>query len=76
MVPTVCDAAPTQYGVELLPPALGVLPSVVHQNVVFESLPGLLPFGVETLVLVIVTVFPDTESMGATLVIEPFEVCE
>ena len=71
IAPTVCDAAPAQYGVDPLPPGLGVLPSVVHQNVVFESRPGLEPFGVETFVLEMVTVDPDTESTGATLVIVP-----
>ena len=71
IVPTVCDAAPAQYGVDPLPPGLGVLPSVVHQNVVFESRPGFEPFGAELFVLEIVTVDPDTESTGATLVIVP-----
>src|SRR5271168_2644319 len=71
-VATVCDAAPTQYGVDPLPPALGVLPLVVHQNVVFESRPGFDPFGVDTLVFLIVIVPPVTESTGAALVIVPF----
>ena len=71
IVPAVCDAAPAQYGVDRLPPALGVLPSVVHQNVVFESRPGLEPFGVETFVLEMVTVDPEIDSTGATLVIVP-----
>ena len=70
IVPAVCDAAPAQYGVPWLP-GTGVDPSVVHQNVVFESRPGLEPFGVETFVLEMVTVDPDTESTGATLVIVP-----
>ena len=34
----------------------------------FQSRPGLEPFGVETFVLEMVTVDPDTESTGATLV--------
>jgi hypothetical protein len=72
MVATVCDAAPAQYGVDPLPPGLGVLPSVVHQNVVFESRPGFEPFGLETFVLEMVTMDPDTESTGATLVIVPW----
>ena len=46
---------------------------MVHQNVVFESRPGLEPLGVETFVFVIVTALPETESTGATLVMVPFD---
>jgi hypothetical protein len=55
-------------------PTLGVLPLLVHQNVVLLSRPGFEPLGVETLVLAIVTLPPEEESTGATLVIEPFDV--
>jgi hypothetical protein len=60
--------------VEFDPPAEGVEPSKVHQKVVFESLPGFDPLGVETLVLRIVMMFPETDKTGATEVIDPFEL--